>query len=436
MSNPSAFDIGRQVSENFAPITERQIDRGIIDNILSQSKNRTPEEQYDLMGKIIGSVSPQNRDAAIQFLENKIQNERLLAQRRELGNQQYSVPGSGNQQYSVPGRENQYSAPGREIPRNIQEQRRPENERYQFSDISGTPSSIQNSAAQLAMQKPNLYRDPKDAVAQKEKEYNQIQSLLSNAENAFNKSLQDKLEGGPETVLDILSGDLKQDYLKELQDLVVNKNMNIQRAVDKITEKALDFAKARTNLAISSGASLFGLGPSGKLAQKKLSAIRREYEKNNKLELFEDDLVKKTGLSTPIAAFLAYPPSSNREINSYLRDTKKRVSLAPFQGSLVKGIKDKQNTGTKKRTEDQIANYIKDNLRTTDSLNSIAVAFNAKGYDPQKILDNIQEWNDRTSSLNKRQERDLQKRSTFRATLQDIAYFLWMGLNTKEIVNE
>ena len=136
---------------------------------------------------------------------------------------------------------------------------------------------------------------------------------------------------------------------------------------------------------------------------------------------------------------IARPPADNNAIGRFINDTKKKLSLA--EGSIwqqftgIKGLQ--KHKGNAKRTEKDISNFILDNLKPDDSLLAIGAAFNALNYDSDKILSDIQAaWEKGDKSLSKSQQRDLQKRSTFGATLNDIMYFSGLGLNPGEIINE
>ncbi len=305
----------------------------------------------------------------------------------------------------------------------------------EFKPRQNTEPALWARANELYKAQPTLYRDPNTAYAKALSEYHNEQDILTKTETQFTKSLEKRAQKYGIDIDRDIPGDMWQDYLRQGQALAVSGKESPEKSADKLSTDLLDFAKARSNLNTATIPSLFGLTLSGKEAQSKLQAIRKEYEKADRLELFEDDLVNKTGLSTGVASYLAFPLSANKEINNFAQDSKKKSSLNPFQGTLIKGIQEKGGKGTKKRSEQEVAEFVGKHLKDSDSLNAIATSFNAKGYDPQLILDDIQrQWDSGKLSLNKRQQRDLQKRGRFGATLKDIAYFAGTGLNPQEIV--
>lgn len=300
-----------------------------------------------------------------------------------------------------------------------------------FQPLQGTTEALENRASELIASQPSLYRDPAKAMEKAQTEYQNQQTILNKTSDDFDKVVQKRLQKYGKEIDQAIFGDMQQDYLREAQAIAATGKMSPEKAVDKLSKDLLDFAKARTNLKGLMITSLASTIPK-KAEQSKLNAIRKEYEDKDQLELFENDLINEQGLSTGIASYLAFPVRGNKEINNFAQDTKKKSSN--LFGPIIAGLKEKGGKGTKKRNEQEIADFIVQNLKDSDSLNSIATVFNAKGYDANKILDSIQKKWDEGKSLNKRQQQDLQKRPSFRPTLRDIAYFSATGLEPQEII--
>jgi hypothetical protein len=83
--NPSPFDIGRQVGNNFNKVREQ----GDIESILSEAmQSQDPQVLQNSIGKILSQVSPERQGPAIQFLQNTAQN---IQQRQEKQKQQQAA---------------------------------------------------------------------------------------------------------------------------------------------------------------------------------------------------------------------------------------------------------------------------------------------------------------------------------------------------------
>lgn len=78
MSNPSPFDIGRQIGNNFQKLKEDNT----IESILSEAmRSNDPVFLQNSIGKILSQVSPERQGAAVQYLQNSFAN---LRQKQEL----------------------------------------------------------------------------------------------------------------------------------------------------------------------------------------------------------------------------------------------------------------------------------------------------------------------------------------------------------------
>lgn len=310
-----------------------------------------------------------------------------------------------------------------------------------FQPLQGTTQALETRARELMINQPSLYRDPLKAMEKAQSEYTNQQGILQKAETEFEKVLAKKLQKAGKDVDSDIIGDMQHDYLRNVQALAATGKESSEKAVDAETTKLLNFAKARTALKGLTTPALFGGEVKGKEGLKKLDAIRKEYADTDQLELFSNDLISKAGLSTPVANYLAFPVKRNKEINNYAQESRNRPQFAPLQGALVQGLREKsdrsfmnRNKGTK-RTEEEIGDFVSDHLSDNDSLNSIALTFKGRGYDPQKIIDSIQEnWNSGKVRLNKRQQRELETRGSFRPTMRDISYFAGNGLNPLQVI--
>jgi len=72
MSTPTPFEIGRQISNNFAPAIEQQKDAFSIEDIFGKLGPDATEDQYNgSMTEILKRVSPKNQAMAAQILQQK-----------------------------------------------------------------------------------------------------------------------------------------------------------------------------------------------------------------------------------------------------------------------------------------------------------------------------------------------------------------------------
>lgn len=89
MSNPSPFQIGREIGNNFGKAFSRVKDENAIDRILSESMaTGDPEVLQNNIGKILSQVSPERQGIALQLIQNRysnIQKQQELAKEESKG---------------------------------------------------------------------------------------------------------------------------------------------------------------------------------------------------------------------------------------------------------------------------------------------------------------------------------------------------------------
>lgn len=84
----------------------------------------------------------------------------------------------------------------------------------------------------------------------------------------------------------------------------------------------------------------------------------------------------------------------------------------------------------KKKTESQIAKEILPKIGEQDSIQTIALALQMRGYDPLAFISEIQNLDDeRGVQLNPRQRSDLSTGAIFKPNLMDIKLYSKMGLD-------
>jgi len=378
-----------------------------LDDILRQSKQaKSLEQQQDVMSQVLQRLPANKRGEAMDFLKERARLNQLQGQRQEIQGGIGQPQGSPNQP-----------------PQNAAIQPAQQPQGYDF--LKNDEQSINQRAGQLIDQKKYRYQDnPQLAVEDARLEYAREQENLSKFDKDFDAQIAAYLGSNDSSKFSEELGEIKEDYRARGREMAARGQGSPEKIARDIAKESLDFSKARANLG-EVGSKRFNFDRQAPhIAQQKIKAIREEYKRLNRLELFEDDLVNKLGLSTGAASLLAFPLSSNKEIDKYMKDTKNVRTINPFR------------TPHKERSEVDMAKFVYDNLKSTDSLNSIATSLYAKGYDPQKFLDYIQSTDQNKQKLSVRQQRELQKRTSFAPTLKDIAFYVGNDLNPKEIVNE
>lgn len=433
---PTPYELGQKIGGNISGAFEQAREQDILGQILSQAgQAKTPQQNLDLMGSALKYVSPERRGDVMDFLKNRYQ----LAQENAAVNEfmQGGQPLQGQAGFR----------PARQMPEEeakvSESVRTPQGTAQESGILLGTPEAIDERARQRIARNPARYRGiegVEKARAEERAAFNDQQTLINNAGTTFDSSVQAYLQKpGAESYKDI-TGEMQEEYRKKLEDEVALGKGDPRELAQKYAKELLEFAKVRSSLGSNRLGALFGTGLTGRDAQSKMRSARPAYEKAGRLDLFEKDLINKAKLSAPAAASLAYPVYTNPKIDSFVKDTKNRFSINPFKKGLIPqlfGGVSAKNTGRIKRSEEDIAKFIAKpgNLRPTDSLISIANSFNARGYDPQKILTAVEKLNASGDFLNDRQKLELSGRPTFGATLSDIAYFSASGFNPLELIN-
>ena len=400
-------DIFGRIGKAFGEGASGQIERGRVANALKPEEGK-PFNPLDTTQRLIRA------NASPQEIANYLP---LIQQEQARAEFSASQPANGN------------VAPGSQPIGQEATQISPTAAGKAFQPLQGTTQALETRAKELMTNQPSLYRDPLKAMEKAQTEYQNQQDVLSKTASEFDNVVKKRLQKYGTDIDQSIIGDMQQDYLRQAQALAATGKISPEKAVDKISKDLLDFAKARTNLkAVKLSSQL--ASNSKVTGQANLNSIRKAYQDADQLELFENDLVNEQGLTTPVASYLAFPIRDNKEINNFAQDTKKVFSnpLGPW----ISGLKEKGGKGTKKRTEQEIGEFVAKNLGDNDSLNSIAMTFKAKGYDPNLILNAIEK--SPKVRLNKRQEQDLQKRTSFRPSLKDISFFSSTGLPPQEII--
>lgn len=262
------------------------------------------------------------------------------------------------------------------------------------------PQELFREAAQLSQQNPLTYPTAQAAlpfVESREKTRlanigetralgERQTKLQSDTTDAFNKIMSQKLQKeGTATYSDVL-GDLQNEFVNQaLEDVKTGKRTPTD-AANHYGKEALEFAKTRQNLkAIGGAGKYFTRLPSQN--RSALKSIRDEYKKVGQLEAFENDLVTYHGMTDPYASYITYPINENKDINNLVSSAKKSKSL----------------------DETKIAEQIIDKIKPSDSLFSIGLGLESKGFDAQKFRDEIKRLNDKKDKLNRRQARELER---------------------------
>lgn len=276
--------------------------------------------------------------------------------------------------------------------------------------------NYQKNPARYGFDVKNAEREAAERDARRVSIDRQIHQRTETIENQFNKLLSQKLQkSGSQTYGDVL-GDLQNDFVnKAIQDT----GLSAREAANKYADEALDFAKKKQDLA-SMGGLWERVTSNPKKRRERLDSIRDSYAKNDKLEAFKDELVAK-GMSQAYASYLAYPPKDNKDIAKYIS------SLPSAPKSVARKIFAAQSGENK---EPQIAQQIAKRLKNSDSLFSIALELNQKGYDGEKFLSAMRKLSQEGKvSLTNEQDRVFSKNINLKPNLEDILIFANGGLD-------
>jgi len=388
-----------------------------MDDILKQSRQaKSPEDQLNIMGQVLQRLPADQRAEANEYLKERYRLSQIQGASDEVKREGgIPVPPAGR-----PSQQSDALGP------------RGESIKVEDDFLSGATPAVSELTARLMIENPIRFRDPVVAAAEAEKRIAREKVVLSDTEKAFRDSLTTGIEKseGKESFIDI-PGEVQQKFLRQAQNEAKTGKISPESAGDKAAIKLVDLAKARTTLKEMTGPSLFNL-KSGKTAQAQLNSIRKTFKDVGELELFKNDLMSKEGqgLTNGVASLVAFPPSDNPKIGSFIKDTKAKPSFG-LKGPRLK------TKGSKIRSTDEIVEFISDNLGKKDSINAFLAAFNGLGYDAEEIRTGIE--NSPKISLDKRQQREIDQRPNFSRlypNLSDIFFFAATGLNIGEIVNE
>jgi len=436
MSTPSPFDIGRATGKSVSKAFQGYQESRMLDDILDQYRGGqvTPTQNLDIMGQVLRNFSPETRGDVLSHLKDR------FALSREQGLIDDYLAQGGNLASGSQARSSPQVARAAQQQLDAQDtfdQTPPTQFASQIQERPSTPEAIDERARELMRSQPVRFRDPDTARQAALDEIAGQQSTLTNTKRSFDDYVKRAIEKEGKEAYGDLTGDMQNRFIAEATQEALQGKKTPEKIAQEKAQELLDFAKARTNLRATSSIPLLTGKLSPKQGRERLDAARKIYKEMGDLELFENDLVSPLGLSSPAAASVAYPVSQNSAINSYLKDSKNIASWNPFAfskgGQFFGGIQ-KKGKGRQKRSVSQIASHIADHLQPEDSLLSIAAAFNTRGYDGQKIMSELQKAsNQGTLALTKRQERDFQKRASFGATLQDLAYFSGLGYEVDDL---
>lgn len=367
-----------------------------------QKGNLSPFQQLTRLSEIPG-MNIEKINALLPFIQ-QMQGVRALQQKAGVGAGQ-QVPGRVDQESKGVG----------------SKEARPKGslrQRLEMSDFAmpRDEKQIYQRAADLNRINPSL--SEQEAISQAQSEdtrrvqsdqalFNRTKLIESEFDRLTNLYTQ---KAGNEKFRDII-GEMQGQYLDTAMNRALDQGVSPYTAAKDAAEDLLDFAKDRQQVRSNKASFVFGKGGSDVL--KDLNKSRKAYQKRDQLENFRDDILVANDLSPEEADKIAFPVTQGveKKINSLPKQRLSSRSILP-----------------KKALSDQQVDSIASKITPEDSVRSIAMNLNEKGYDGRAFLEQVKKYADsHPDALDERQQRDI---TTFspRPTLGDIRL---LGFNKK-----
>ena len=205
-----------------------------------------------------------------------------------------------------------------------------------------TPEEMSNEIGRLAEQHPNLtYPEIRDLAKENEQRFinapeaekaqlNQKRETQDRLRDKFKGLLELKLQKEGKEVFGDISGPMQNNIIRGMErDIVEHPNRSEDDVVNTWTERALDLAKANTQLKAKGAQSIFAtpilLNKEG--YRKDLEQLGEIYKRAGNSEEFYNQLQELFGMSPIGAASIAY--ARNKNIKSYISN----ISPASFQAT-------------------------------------------------------------------------------------------------------
>jgi hypothetical protein len=402
--------IGKALSEQVPKEMERsRLSSGL--KALSGRQGLSPFEQFAELSGIPG-ITPQMIESGAKLLKNSAQREAYNRNREnvEVGNainpsiadiqfgnlQQRNQPSMGRETSNVS--PNEMGQPQINQKNPLREEAQPK--------LPWTPSRRDEEISKVWNNNPNLsFEEAASIAADNEKrdmekpaalraQDEALNEIQKTANDKFTKNLELKLQKSKEGVFNDISGEMINNLQRGMErDLRTNPKATVDDVVNDWTNRALDLAKAKTQMnELASGRSFIDNVFKSQQTFDKLKSYGKIFEKAGNQEEFYNILKSPEGfnMSPQGAAYVAYDRSP--KVDEYIKKSG-RASSVPSQRS----------TQNRKRAVD-----IENILTSGDSLLAIAKDFKIRDpyFDERSFFSQLREDQDRIS-LSPRQRREL-----------------------------
>lgn len=385
--------LGKSLAEQVPKEVERyRLSKGL--ERLTKQANEGNLSPLETISKLYGipGLSPEAAGSVLPYLKaQEGRSQRIQQEPERMSLEQSKAPTQAISQNIKPERQQSYSE--RLNSGTFLQGFSPEEKQQKISDFLKSRPFATEEEAISKIDKQEADRMSFDQSLNVKKE--RIEKEVSNLINEF---IQKK---GNDVYKDITGRLQEGTYIPKAISDVLDKGMGEKEAALKIANDALAFAKSKRTLKDLG----YGVTKGSEEIYNSLNSSRKEYEKRGLLEDFKDDLQTYQGASPEVANFLAFPVSSNKELQNSL-------DKLPNLGSLkFEDIK---------KHEKAVQDAIK-NLNEKDSLQSIALYLQTKGYNPQWIMRGLAKASQEEKiELSPMQEKEIQGAPNFYRTLGDL----------------
>lgn len=269
---------------------------------------------------------------------------------------------------------------------------------------------LPDKAEQLAHEDEQVYLSEPDVY---EKRYSKQKERMNEARSELDREVKQLLQVDPEDktgIFNHITGEMKSNLEKSMErDLRLNPGMSIQDSSRKWGSKALDLAKAKTQLNEMSSTKGIGDIFRGREPLNKLKQYSKIFSETGNSEEYQNLLRSDMDMSPQGSASVAYPVSN--DFKDYISKIKSSSKVDPYENASKVAL--------------EVANLIS----PEDSIQSIVA--HIKEHDPffdeKAFFDQLRTDQDNLS-LNPRQKRELAQGAAGSTRYWgDVLIFPWIG---------
>lgn len=298
--------------------------------------------------------------------------------------------------------------------------------------VRKTPEEKWAEAQDLSRRMPGSYPLPQNALDFIERQENQAiaaqESLAAKgrdqmvAEAAVNGEFDDILgkflqKEGNQTYGDVI-GEYQQALREKAYD-DVRRGMTPKAAGRKWADEGLHIAKSLQKLKTEADKMWTLQSPKPADLRSTIKSTAQEFRKRGLSQAFKNYLVAHNGLDAPHAALFSNPLNANKDMSAYIAKTPKAVGA--FTRGKEKALSDQDYN--------KVAQGVVKRIKDTDSLQTIGLYLEDKGYDPNKFRAAVSELpEEEKRKLSNEQIQELQESFPRFASLGTHYLFTFAGI--------